>query len=419
MACSPVGSPDVTALDRRATEDALAARAHRLSEDLDTNPSDLEMLLEIAREATVVGIGATTRTAHELTVQQSRVAMFLVEQLGFRSIVLEEDWTLCLELDQYVRGCRDQLESTLMGARPFWRTKELLGFLKRIRARNDANPFDLVRIAGLNADRTGTAAYDAIAAHVRAVAPDRLIELETLLCPLSPTRPIAEHVAWYQRQEDKRILLEGARRAHDLVIGLPRAPGHELATRHARAILDFYEYYTRSRADILSYATPRMAENLIWWHRHTGHHIVYWGGIAHTARGDHRLLSNVPADSPNVGALLRRHFGTGYCSGGFMFRHGSVPQPIPFATEDFAEAVLGSVALDAYLLDCRLEPESATEAWLAAPAKIRTIGPDYDPAHDAAFHMSGGSLSDWFDFIVHSDAVTPLSSLHGRPVSGW
>jgi erythromycin esterase len=34
------------------------------------------------------------------------------------------------------------------------------------------------------------------------------------------------------------------------------------------------------------------------------------------------------------------------------------------------------------------------------------IGPVYDPENDGAFHLSGGSLSEWFDLVVHHRAVT-------------
>jgi len=35
------------------------------------------------------------------------------------------------------------------------------------------------------------------------------------------------------------------------------------------------------------------------------------------------------------------------------------------------------------------------------------IGATYDPSNHAAHSMTGGSLAEWFDLIVHCQAVTP------------
>jgi erythromycin esterase len=43
----------------------------------------------------------------------------------------------------------------------------------------------------------------------------------------------------------------------------------------------------------------------------------------------------------------------------------------------------------------------------ARPAKIRVTGATYDPSNHAAHYMTGGSLAEWFDLIVHRQAVTP------------
>ncbi len=43
-------------------------------------------------------------------------------------------------------------------------------------------------------------------------------------------------------------------------------------------------------------------------------------------------------------------------------------------------------------------------------------GPVYDPADDAAHHLSGGSPAEWFDVIVHNHEVTPAHPL-GNPGS--
>lgn len=38
---------------------------------------------------------------------------------------------------------------------------------------------------------------------------------------------------------------------------------------------------------------------------------------------------------------------------------------------------------------------------------MRLIGPRFDAADNAAFHLAGGTLEEWFDVLVHRQAVTP------------
>ncbi|MEV6153198.1 erythromycin esterase family protein [Nonomuraea sp. NPDC052129] len=172
----------------------------------------------------------------------------------------------------------------------------------------------------------------------------------------------------------------------------------------------------------------RMAEDTIWWHERTGDKIVYWGGLAHTSIGTGLLRLGPPSSaqvsqgsgspsSPeaaayrNVGGHLRERFGTGYLSIGLTFGHGTLPFEVPAPPPDFAETVLSAADLDDFLLDLRVEAPAAVRAWLDAPARTRLIGPRYDPADDAAYHLSGGSFGGWFDAVVHHERVTPVRDL--------
>ncbi|MCA2222908.1 erythromycin esterase family protein [Nonomuraea aurantiaca] len=169
----------------------------------------------------------------------------------------------------------------------------------------------------------------------------------------------------------------------------------------------------------------RMAEDTIWWHERTGDKIVYWGGLAHTSVALQRLgppsspqiFQGSGSSSPevaryrNVGGHLRERFGTGYLSIGLTFGHGTLPFEVPAPPVDFAETALSAAGLDAFLLDLRVEGPAAVRAWLDAPARTRLIGPRYDPADDAAYHLSGGSFGGWFDAVVHHERVTPVRDL--------
>lgn len=125
-----------------------------VSSDPDAPLDDLVDVLSQACGATVVGLGTSCRGAHELWAHQHRALRHLVESGGFRSLALEEDWTLCLQLDEYVRTGVGEIHELMSTARSLWSTRELLHTLSWIRVWNEAHPHNLVRVFGLNADST-------------------------------------------------------------------------------------------------------------------------------------------------------------------------------------------------------------------------------------------------------------------------
>lgn len=280
--------------------------------------ADLRPLQDGLRDATVVGLGASSRGTHELAAVAHRMLRFLVEELGFRSLSLEGDDAASAELDAYVRTGRGDPREVLAGARPFLRTEEVLDAVRWIRGRNEQHPDDPVRLA------------------------------------------LAEEAV---------------------------GPGQDLA-------------------DI----ERGLAENTIRWRERTGHKIVYWGGLAHLVNGAARTVSPGTLTHRNAGSYLRERFGAGYVPVGLTFRSGSPWYEVPAPPADFAETLLAT-GPDAYVLDLRADAPDDVRAWLDAPTRTRLIGPHYDPADDAAYSLSGGSLAEWLDLVVHVREVSAARPL--------
>jgi erythromycin esterase len=286
----------------------LAERATSLRLDLDAPFDDLAPLTDRVRDAQVVALGSATRQSHELLTLTHRVMRFLIDRHGYRSLALEGDGTASIDLDTYVRSGEGDPLAILARARSFWRFAEILDAVRWIRARNERNPSDQVRV------------------------------VHALESPSEAMRQLA------------------------------------------------------SGEDIERY----VADTTIAWREQSGHRIVYWGGLAHTANG--------LATGRNAGSHMRLRFGSGYVSIALTFHHGSLPSRMDVPPADYIEAVLGAVDLETYLLEINGRwPESVRE-WLDAPAKTRLIGP-------GVHELRGPSLRIWFDFVIHSRRVTPARPL--------
>lgn len=172
-----------------------------------------------------------------------------------------------------------------------------------------------------------------------------------------------------------------------------RHPGDQVRVVHAADSSHAASLKSAAREEI----ERSLADATIAWHVRTGHRIVYWGGLAHTAKG--------LETGENAGSYLRTRFGPGYVSIALTFHHGSLPSRVDVPPADYVEDVLGAVDVETYLLDIHdgRWPEPVRE-WLDAPAKTRLIGP-------GTHELRSPSLRVWFDFIIHSRRVTLARTL--------
>src|SRR5262245_44270890 len=127
----------------------LAERVMPLRLDVDAPFDDLGLLTERVRDAKVVALGSAVRQSHELLTLTHRVMRFLIEQHGFRSLALEGDYLASFHLDTYVRTGEGDPQAILARARSFLRFAEILDAVRWIRARNERNPGDPIRVVHL------------------------------------------------------------------------------------------------------------------------------------------------------------------------------------------------------------------------------------------------------------------------------
>ncbi|MFF2021656.1 erythromycin esterase family protein [Streptomyces sp. NPDC058171] len=394
---------------------------------------DLRPLLDVLTERTaVVGYGAGTRGAHEVFALQARIAALLIGTAGFRAVAFDQDWTLGVRLDAYVRTGAGDPEALLSAAEPFSRTEEVLALVRWMRAFNETLPplgrAAPVRFVGVSPHETGPSAYDTVTDYVRRAAPELLDELAACYADLRPRGEVSAHTRRFRALPDRRRWVDLARAAHALVAGAPGHDGHAWALQHARVIVQYYELHDHDDDPLdphnMAAYERAFAENVAWWHRHTGHRTLFWTSGSHAAKAPTRTISfppNPASASRNAGSHLQDGLGDRYLSIGFTFGRGELatytdapPHRVPGPAPSLAESVLDDDATGDYLLDLRADAPQPVADWLAGTATLRTVGPAYDPDDDSGHHMTGGSLAQWFDVLVHRRHVTPARLLGHR-----
>ncbi|HMJ78327.1 MAG TPA: erythromycin esterase family protein, partial [Iamia sp.] len=368
LGAATVGSAAVGATGH--PDDAVTRWARRAAYSLDTTVpgdplNDLAPVRAALRGATVVGLGEALHGVAEVTTLKHRVARLLVEQMGYRTIAWEEDWTTGLEIDAYIRGGPGDADQLVARMSPQYQTAEVGDVLRWLRAFNVGRP-DPVRFVGVEHYFTRDSAYALIQDHVAAVAPDQLDELERHLEPIRPQSDDPfEHIGWYAMQDDKEAIVADARAVEDLVARLRHRPGdraHETALHAARQIVSFYEFHRMEEAQSAPFREQRAAESLRWWQGLTHDRVVYWAATPHTANAATLRIVRPPEDDlrfRSAGSYLHRWYGDGYRSVGFTVDHGAVRLgPTETAAlrppaADWFEEPLGRVDLDQLVLDLR------------------------------------------------------------------
>jgi erythromycin esterase-like protein len=355
--------------------------------------------------------------AAQETALKFRTLRLLVERMGFRSVAWEEDWTTGLRINQYIQGGDADLGTVIHRMTGQWQSRQTADLLRWLREYNVGHT-DKVRFVGVESYYTGPEAYDAVDAYVARVAPRRLAELRRHLRVIRPsTATMQEWVERYMGVTDKQPYIRHAHEVYRLVAGLPDPAGdrgHALALQHARQIVSFYEYYDLSINDQNVYRDAHSAQNLRWWCDWTGDKVAWWAASPHTANAPDLRIAMPPGEGfryPAAGSYLRRWYGHRYLSVGFTFDHGTVGLlpaetfPMPPAATEWFEHPFAGVGLAQFAVDLRAPAPPPVRRWLDAPLTTRGLpqaGPDST--------ISGGTLGQWFDLIVHVQAVTPLDA---------
>ncbi|WP_051178252.1 erythromycin esterase family protein [Nocardia concava] len=341
--------------------------------------------------ATIVGIGESTRFAHETFTIRDELFRDLVENHNFRTLAVQDSADVGETLDAYVRHGKGTATSALDNAWRPWRTAEMAAALTWIREFNEAHPGDEVQIIGIKPVQAQPEDYDAVLDAVRVQAPDHLAELAAHLDPIRTAHTLDEHVQRARGVHPGRRFLDRARDASALLASIP---GLDESVRARMALIEEFHAHSVTGRGSFAGEADLWAASIIEHHRRTGLRTVYWDGISH-----------VSAVKDTVGSVLRDRFGRDYAAVAIGFHHGNVGMyEIPAPAPDSLDAKLGEQADPTLWLDMRTDP-------ITESTKMRVISGIYDPARDADGYTAVDNPAEAFDVLIHVREVTPLTWL--------
>ncbi|MBT2400154.1 erythromycin esterase family protein [Streptomyces sp. ISL-100] len=388
--------------------------------------NDLRPFGQMVGNAQVVGMGEATHSSHEFFTMKHRVLRYLVEHMGFRAFALETSWSSGLRIDEYLLtgegDPRQIMREEFQDTYAWWNTEEYLALVQWMRAYNVRHPRDRLRFVGDDFAYAGPDLYDKVLAYVGKAHPALLPRFTELYRGLRPTttagkymkeyltRPLAERRSMATRTERAMVLLK-----RHPVSAQARKGTYAWAVQNATAIAQTARGYAFDFEDqeqvkeSMRFRDQLMADNIAWWHAHTGQKILL---SAHNAHVSYRPSD--PRYPKMQGAFLRDRFGNDYVSVGSTFGRGSFNATGPNeetgvytlgpAARGSTEHLLDQVNPRDFAMDLRTVAKAA-RAWLVTARPTRSIGTSYpEPVQRIAPARS-------HDILIHLHRVRPARLL--------
>lgn len=114
-----------------------------------SNSKDLDAFGEIVQDATVVALGEATHGNKEFISIKHRITKFLVEKMGFNTVIIEMPQQLAEYIDLYIKTGQGSPQEQLMKM-DYWivQTQEILDLVNWMRAVNKKSPKNRINFYG-------------------------------------------------------------------------------------------------------------------------------------------------------------------------------------------------------------------------------------------------------------------------------
>ncbi|MFC4337184.1 erythromycin esterase family protein [Salininema proteolyticum] len=370
---------------------------------------DFGPVIAAAQDAAVVGIGENTREAAEIDHHRIRLARELVEHAGYRVIVVPDSANVGERMDEYVLGSRSDLREIVLSGWLPNRTKATEGLLEWVRAFNEGNEGDPVRIVGNGPRQAEPADYDAVLAYAEKADPEAASAIAKLYDVIRTAHEVNEHIQIHKGVHPGRPFSESAEEAAVLVGRLPDGEGKDEARGRAGLIGEFHGASVAAQQNFND-MTRGIADRILKAHEESGRKVVYMDGFALTGVVSDVEVAVKPGERfSGAGKWLRDRFGERYVSVLFAFGRGTIRDGmrVPIAQEGNVERAL----VDAGAGDVLLPFRGTDGAWADGSFGLRVVAGIYEPEDDEKFSMDIASLRESVDYLGFVDTVSETALL--------
>jgi len=354
--------------------------------DFSAPVAGLEELRSSIGSARIVGLGESRHDTREQLILKGMLVRFLVEDLGFRALILEESVPHAESLDRYVTSGEGDLRELMNGLAGWylWDTEEMAEVIRWVRDFNaDRQPDQHVRIFGVDITAPALGVESVLEALEIAGVETRI---DTRALGLDLQQGDFWPTTWerYAALSDQRRQELGD--AYDELISVVTAQ----RTRIVAALSDQAYERTLQMAEIgrvgsalfssatreeggairergMAQATLRILDREI-----PGERAILWAHNLHVATSTFRMPGLAEGALEPMGVQLRDELGDAYIAIGGTFGSGTYPADLPpgervfeVASEDVMDGALAGVDVPIFLIDLRgVEQSSAAARWL-------------------------------------------------------
>jgi erythromycin esterase len=381
--------------------------------------SDLSPFGDMVGDARMVGLGEAAYGSRELARLKHRLLRHLVEEQGFRTVVLEAPWGAGNAVNQYVLRGEGSAPDRVYRLR-HWpaSTSEMVDLVQWMRSFNQGREVsDRVRFAGfdivgLDAERDSVETYMASVDSM-----DGVWARMKYSCFWGATKanwPIHDETFRESCVDNLSAVRQKLLNERDRYLSHTSEEAYQRAL-HATQIILWRERYLWGEED----REHLMTENLKWLleQQPPEERTVLW------AHNGHVTSHRGPDTSSTVGGMLDHAYGADYLrvamtfyQGSFLAQDPASGQPLEMSVglplDDSVEAFLGTATMSPYVLDLRALNKSPSPE--ADPVReerpMRSIRSTFDPANPGAFYRSL-SLANEFHLVVFIRSSTGSSPL--------
>ncbi len=337
-------------------------------------------------EARVVGLGESRHDTREQLLLKGGMVRFLVEEMGFRALILEESVPHAEALDEFVTTGEGDLRNIMnrLAGWYLWDTEEMIELVSWIRSFNEGRDADdQARIFGV--DITAPAlGVERVLVFLRSAGIDLEVNERDLglelqegdfwpttwqrYSTLSDERKAALAVNYdglINIIEQQRVLLTTQSHERDY-------EGHLWLAEVGR--LGHQMFSTADRAQGGAIREHGMAQTLlrILENEMGGRRAILWAHNLHVAKSTFRMPGLAEGELEPMGVELARELGDSYVAIGGSFGSGSYPPDLPPGERSFEEldaitmdGALARVTTPNFLVDLRKAgPNTTATKWL-------------------------------------------------------